>query len=801
MVNDKDKTIVVLESPNKIKKISAIIGSNYIVVASCGHIRDLKKQSLSINVDDNFKPDYVVDKDKKDIIQNLKQKYSKYKNVLLACDNDREGEAIAFHISEILKIPKDKRKRMIFTEITKSAILKSIKSPKDIDMNMFYAQQARRIIDRLIGYKISPILWKNIQNTMKKGQSLSAGRVQSVVNKLIIEREEDIKKFKSVNYYKTSGFFQLNKNKLMADLDFKIDTKNKAEEFLEESANSIFRIDEIKKFVSTRKPSPPFITSTLQQEVSNKFKIGPKQTMIIAQKLYVDGLITYMRTDSTILSEEILDGIKSYITNKYGDKYYNRHQYTSKSKNSQEAHEAIRPCKLEIDDLGKLDKYSNYEIRVYNLIWKRTVASQMSHCKVDNFNIKIGIYEDLQKSKYTFISKIENIIFDGFTKLYTVFVPEENESENENKTHSIKNMDELKKNSILDVKYITSQEKYSKPKYLRFTEASLIKKLDNLGIGRPSTYSSMISIIQDRKYANKQDIEGTKIKLCELKLINDTIEESNSDSTINGEKQKLIPTDIGFIVNQFLVKHFENILNNGFTEQIESNLDKISNGELDWVKMVHDVYKTFNPIVISLNKTESSLLEKTKYSRVLGRDPTTNYEICTYIAKFGPVVQLKNTDNPKKSKFSPLKDIKMEKVTLKEALELLKYPFILGKFKNKEIKVCKGQYGIYLKYDEGNYSIYNISEENLNLSIASDIIKNKNSNSNSNPSTGGEKYPSNIINTYKDNDGKDIVIKNGKFGHYINYQNKNYKIYLKKKKEEITKEDCLNIIKNYKFKS
>ena len=799
----KNKTLVILESPNKINKVSKLLGNKFIVEASCGHIRDLKKNTLSIDIDNNFKPSYYIDTEKKSIIKNLKSKYSIYKKVLLACDNDREGEAIAFHISEILQIPKNERKRMIFTEITKKALENSIKQPTDLDMNMFYAQQARRIIDRLIGFKISPVLWKHIQNNTTKGKSLSAGRVQSIVNKLVLDREEEIKQFSENKYYKTIGSFFLKNNKIYAELEQKIITKQDTEDFLELCVNSIFKLYNIKKFTSTRKPPPPFITSSLQQEVSNKFRISPKQTMSIAQKLYVDGLITYMRTDSTILSEEIMDKIGVYVNNTYGPDYYNRHQYPSK-KNSQEAHEAIRPCKLELKDLSTLNKYSSYEIRVYNLIWKRTIASQMTHCKIDNTIFKIGLYDDddTRNTNYNFTTKIENILFDGFTILYNPVVCQDTVDEDDisaKQLNSIKNIKDFIKGCCFRMKQIVSTEKYTKPKYLRFTEASLIKKLDELGIGRPSTYASMVSIIQDRKYATKKDIEGIKKKCCELKLYDDTIEEKEIDVVINGEKQKLVPCEIGSIVNSFLVKHFGVIMNFNFTEQIEMNLDKISNGEIDWVTIVHDVFKSFNPIVLKLNTIStnskdssnshgSNKLEKDTYSRVIGRDPKTKYEICTYIAKYGPVVQLKNTNDPKKSKFAPLGDIKMKDVTMEQALELLKYPYKLGVLNNKDINVCKGQYGVYLKYNAKNFSLYSITEKNLTLDIAKDIINN--SKSGKKPSAG-----SNIIKKINEN----IIIKNGKFGPYICHTIKdtteNIKIYSKKKIEDLTLEDCLAIIK------
>lgn len=780
------KTLVILESPNKISKVSSCIGSKYVVLASCGHMRDLNKKTLSIDTDDGFKPSYYIDNEKKQVIKDLKKNYEKYKDVLLACDYDREGEAIAFHISEILKIPKNNRKRMLFTEITKSALNESLKQIKTLDMNMFHSQQARRIIDRLIGWKISPLLWKNIQNSTKKGESLSAGRVQSVVNRLILEREKIIKEFNKESYFNTQGKFSSNKNNLICTLDKRITTKEKSEDFLETCANSDFKIDSISSLKSSRKPSPPFTTSTLQQEASNKFRISPKQTMSIAQKLYVNGLITYMRTDSTILSEDVLDNIEKYVKSNYKDKYYKRRQYKTSSKNSQEAHEAIRPCNIELNDLSTQDKYSVYEVRIYNLIWKRTIASQMSDCSVETITLKIGIYEESVKHPNTFISKIENILFDGFTKIYSPFVDKENCEDELVNNNQIENIKHLKKNTPLKMKNIICNEKYTKPKSLRFTEASLIKKLEKLGIGRPSTFSSMVSIVQDRKYAIKKDVEGEKKKCCQLMLVDDTIEESYKEITINAEKQKLVPTEIGQIVNGYLMKHFSIIFSDGFTQKLEDNLDNIASGKLEWVKMVADVYKLFNPVVIKINRLSSgsgSSREKDKYSRIIGRDAQTGFNVCTYIAKYGPVVQLKNENNPSKSKFAPLKDIKMEDVTLEQALELLKYPYVIGKFENKDIQIAKGKFGVYIKHDGKNYSLFSITEENLTTKIAIDIIKKKNGGK-----TGAS---SNIVKKITD----DIVIKNGQYGHYINYKNKhNIKIYSKKKVTELTESDCMAMI-------
>ena len=785
--------LVILESPakcEKIKKILKSLGIDAVVKASYGHISDLDKKHLSIDLS-NFKPKYVVNQDKSKVISDLKLHYKRCGKVLLGCDFDREGEAIAWHVSEQLKVPKDQRKRLLFTEITKSGLEKAVNNPVDLDMNMFYAQQARRIIDRLIGYKITPLLWSNIQSSMKKGTSLSAGRVQSVVNKLIIEREEEIKKFNVSSYFKTTGKFLINKNKLNAELHQRITNKEKAYNLLEICANSTFKVGNVKESISKRNPSPPFITSTIQQEVSSKFRISPKKLMMILQKLYEGGLITYMRTDSTLISEDILDIIEKTVEEKYGPKYKNRKQYVKKSKNSQEAHEAIRPTDISINKLEEHGgDFTIDHFKVYNLIWRRTVASQMSSAKLENITLTIDIYDDEdQKVKdYYFTSKNQKMLFDGFTIVYKPF----EESDDENDTEKTKNIlvESIKENTIMTMNSIYSVEKYTKPSHLRFTEASLIKKLDELGIGRPSTYSSMVTTVQDRKFVELKDKEGENKKYSILKLKEDTIEESQDKIKINGEKNKLIPTNIGEIVNTFLCNNFENILNYNFTANLEKNLDLISTGKKDWVNVVRDVYKSFNETVIKLSSNTS--LDKNIYRRILGIDPNTNFEVYTYIAKYGPVVQLKNTTDQKKSKFAPLKDLKMEEVTLEQALSLLKYPYVWGKIKNKPVKVCKGKFGIYLKYNETNISLNGKNEENLN----EDVINNLITRNIGGGASSTSKTSSNILKIIN----KDIIIKDGQYGPYINYKNKhNIKIYSKIPIKDLTIDDCITIIKK-KFK-
>ena len=518
---------------------------------------------------------------------------------------------------------------------------------------------------------------------MKKDVSLSAGRVQSVVNKLVCEREAEILKFSSSSYYKTTGKFRVEQNKIKinAELSQRINDKENAYELLEICANAEFKVGKINKSISKRNPSPPFTTSTIQQEVSSKFRIGPKKLMMLLQKLYEGGLITYMRTDSTIISEDILDKIEKMVIEEHGEKYSNKKQYANKSKGAQEAHEAIRPTDLALRKLEDYDggDFNMDHFKVYNLIWRRTVASQMSQAKIENITLIIDIYDDGEKVKdYYYTSKNQTMIFDGFTIIYKPFVDAEANGDADANSESklTAGIKSIKEGCDLNLKSVYSIEKYTKPPHLRFTEASLIKKLDELGIGRPSTYSSMVTTVQDRKYVVLKDKEGETKKYSILKLLDDTIEETQDKIKINGEKNKMIPTTIGEIVNKFLCSNFENILNYNFTAKLEKNLDLVSQGKRQWVNVVREVYQSFNDIVVKLGSVDS--LDKNKYRRVLGIDPTTNFEICTYIGKYGPLVQLKNTTDMKKSKFAPLKEIKMEEVTLEQAISMLKYPYVYG---------------------------------------------------------------------------------------------------------------------------
>ena len=773
------KILLVVESPSKVKKIQKYVGNNFIVLASFGHIRDLDYKNLSIDVDNNFQPTYVVSKGKSKVIRELKSKAKNCKEVWLACDYDREGESIAWHISQVLKLKH--KKRVVFTEITKKALTKAIQNPGELDMNMFYSQQARRILDRLIGYLISPILWKHFQSTFEKNKSLSAGRVQSVVVKLIKEREDEIESFSGKPFFKITGTFD---NRINAELSKTFDNITDVKDFLNHCKNADFTIRSVTKRKTTRKPSPPFITSSLQQEASIKLRFSPKKTMMVAQKLYENGYITYMRTDSLLLSNEANDMIKNKILEKWGDEFYKHRIYSKKVKGSQEAHEAIRPCNIEVYDL--MDMMSVDENKLYQLIWKRTVASQMASVKVDIYSLKINISE----REELFIAKCEVITFLGYLKAYGMKKLEQNNEsddseDDDNDDNLVKIFKSYKKGKEVKYNTIKAQENITKPPHSYFTEASLIKKLESIGVGRPSTYASMVSTVMDRKYVVKKNKKGEKIKFVSLVLNeNKKITKKTENKTINATKNKLFITNLGKIVTIFLIEHFSNILDYDFTAQIETMLDEIANGTKSWIEVVGYFYEQFNPKVKELKNREYK--EKDKHKRLLGKDPTSGYDVICYIAKYGPVVCVVHPTDKKKNRYTKLNDNDIDTITFEEALKLLEYPRVIGKYKNSEIILNKGRYGLYVKHSGKNYSLKDIKEEeDINQENIIDLIKNY--------QKSGEIKRIN----------KDIVIKNGKYGAYINYKKKtNVKIWSKTKPEDLTEEQCMEMIhKKLKKKS
>ena len=757
--------LVIVESAGKIKKINEILGSNYIVKASYGHVQDLDKKTLSIDVENNFNPLYIISEDKLKIVNELKSLTKKCKEVIIASDGDREGEAIAYSLANVLKL--NNPKRIIFHEITKSAINKAIQNPTKINMDMVYSQQARRILDRLMGYKISPILWKYLSDAK------SAGRVQSVVVKIINDRENEIINSISNSYFKTVGLF----NKINATLNYNftkdIDCLNFLKSINNKTTVKIFNIENKK---SIRKPSPPFVTSTLQQESSIKLRFNIKKTMDVAQKLFNSGLITYMRTDCPNISEDAIKSMEDFIINKYGEKYSSPKNYESKNANSQDAHECIRPTNILIENLSVNEDVNEDCIKLYNLIWKRTIASQMSNAEIDVQIIKIDLLNNSEsllifnKDQYYFISTYENIIFPGYIIVY------DNTEKDSEKDSDTVNGTLILESDKLKIKKIKISEEYTKLPYGgRFTEANLVKYLEKNGIGRPSTYVSIITKIIERNYVEIKDIEGIEKKSKQFELNKFEINESIKNVIIGKENKKIVITEMGKLVNEFLIKHFESILDINFTANLETLLDKISIGKGNWITILRNYYDIFNPIVEKLQSEK----DNTK-SKLLG---ITNdgKEIYTGTGKFGPYVKMLENDN-KKWKYSSTKDI--SDITLETAIELLsnKYPKLLGTINNNDIILNEGTYGLYLKYKDKNISI-NKDKENITLSEAIEIISSKKE----------EKTFKKYNKTYN--------IKTGQYGNYIQIitgnKKENVSIPPKYNIDSITIDDIIKII-NFK---
>ena len=786
--------LLIVESPAKCKKIQSFLGKDFIVKSSYGHFRDLEKKKLGIDIENNFTPKYILLDDKKNVISDLKSAFKKCKNLYLAADNDREGEAIAWHLNETLNKGKNTSKRILFNEITKTALVNAVNNPGEINMNMFYAQQARRIIDRLVGFLISPMLWKNVQSNYKKGEGLSAGRVQSVVNKLIIERENSINSFQKNNYFNLTGFLKYENDKIPIKY---IKTKDlKKYDDLKAIFLAVKKYPFIVKNIKNKKKKEnakaPFTTSTLQQEAHNKLSMSSKQTMMVAQKLYENGFITYMRTDSTIISEDALKEIKSQVIELYGEKYYKKNTFKTKTKNAQEAHECCRVTDIKMNKLK--ESMGPDEKRLYDLIWKRTIASQMATMIKDVLDVEISL------DKYIFQSIYEKIDFDGYMIVYNVKKDSKNES-----------LLQLKENSLLKFISFSAEEKFTTPES-RFNDSSLVKKLEELGIGRPSTFSNMVNSVLDKNYAVIKDnpgetieitnytLEGEKIDLPlkkikkseenDLSLLN--YNEIKSETHYGSDKGKINPTQIGIIVNDYLDKYFTEVINYEFTAFMEKQLDLVSAGENTWNDIVLNVYKK---IKLSIDNSPTTSI-KNDYSKILGNNEKNNSTISVYIGQYGPVLKEEFNDPTIKPKFVSIKDLNIDSVTIESALELLKYPYIIGTYKDTDIYIANGQYGKYIKYGGKNYSFKIEDESNIDLDNIIQCIN--------------EKTDSGPIKKINDK----ISIMNGKYGPYIKYSTKNkssnYKIIfdksLKTDKEKkdflnnITLKDCENIMSLKKTK-
>ncbi len=753
------KKLVIVESPAKAKTIKKFLGKDYEVESSYGHIADLPAKEIGINLK-NFTPKYIVSDDKKNILKKLKQLSKKSDEILLASDEDREGEAIAWHLKEQLKLDDDKTKRIVFHEITKSAIEKAIQNPRDINYNLVNAQQARRLLDRLVGYELSPVLWKKV----KRG--LSAGRVQSVAVRLIVDRENEIKNHKFEESFKVIGNFE-NKShhKFFAGLEKAFKKEKEVEKFLNEIKDAAFVVEEVTKKAGKKTPPPPFTTSTLQQEAARKLGFGVSKTMMLAQRLYENGYITYMRTDSVNLSNEAKKQIQETIIQTFGDKYSKPRNYKTKSKGAQEAHEAIRPT-----DSGRESINMDFDAnRLYQLIWKRALASQMSDAKIDRTTVKIANNKNTKK----FIAKGEVIVFDGYMKLYQ----ETKENNSDDIQEPEGQLPQMTKGENLKANYIEVKQKFSRPP-ARFNEAALVKKMEELGIGRPSTYAPIISTIQKRGYVEKKNIEAKERKVIKWMLENGVISQKTEIEKYGQEKNKLTPTDIGIVVNDFLTQHFENIIDYNFTAGVEEELDKIAEGLKPWKETLKEFYSKFHPVVENVEKNAG----RSRGERLLGVDPKTGKNVYVKIGQYGPLVQIGESNEEEKPKFaSAPKGISINDLSLEEALNMFQFPKAIGKYKDKEVVIATGRYGPYIIYDSKFISIpKNLNPVNISLDEASKLIEQK-------------LKADEPIAEYE---GLPVYKGKGRFGPFIKWNNMFINVPKKYEFDHLSKEDIDTLIKN-----
>lgn len=760
------KNLVIVESPAKAKTIEGFLGKEYTVKSSYGHVRDLNKNTLSVDIENDFEPEYEISDDKRALVAELKKLSKAADTVWLASDEDREGESISWHLYEALDLKKKDTKRIVFHEITKTAILNAIENPRDIDMGLVAAQQARRVLDRLVGYELSPLLWKKVK------PSLSAGRVQSVAVRLIVEREEEIKNFEQTSAYRITAQFTFEKEgqeyNLLAELPHRFDTEEETRKFIESCVNAAYKVESIEKKPATRQPAPPFTTSTLQQEAARKLGFSVANTMRVAQQLYESGKITYMRTDSVNLSSLALGMAKKEIAANYGAEYVKTRQYHTKTKGAQEAHEAIRPTYLDQHTIkGTAD-----ERKLYELIWKRTIASQMADAQMERTNVNIGISTNDKQ----FVATGEVILFDGFLKVYM----ESYDDDRAEDTSAI--LPPIEKGTMLDMEKMEAQQRYTRHP-LRYTEASLVKKMEELGIGRPSTYAPTISTIQKREYVTKGDVKGEPQSFKIITLKNGKITEKMGKENYGAEKGKLLPTDIGVLVNKFLTQYFESIIDYNFTANVEKEFDKIAEGKRKWNAMIKDFYKGFHKQIVSTTETSG----KFSGEKMLGIDPASGKKVYVKVGRFGPVAQIGDTESEEKPRFAGLKkDMSIESVTLEEVLKLFDFPRILGEYEGKEITVAVGRFGPYVKHDNKFYSLAKTDDPAMvDCDRAIEIINEKR-----------QKDLDNIILTF-DQD-PDLRVLNGRFGPYISYKKGNYKIPKGTEPSTLTYEQCMAIVEDPK---
>lgn len=758
-----------MNHPQKAKTIEGYLGKDYVVASSYGHIRDLPKDDKAIDIKNNFKPTYAVSSDKKEVIAQLKKLVKASDIVFLASDDDREGEAISWHLKEELKLKDESTRRIVFREITKTAILNAIQSPRKIDLDLVNAQQARRILDRLVGFELSPVLWKKI----KRG--LSAGRVQSVAVRLVVEREREIKDFETKSSYKVTAEFLVDQTSVLkAELPKRFDTEEEAQAFLEACLNAEFHIQKLEKKPVKKSPAPPFTTSTLQQEASRKLGFSVSQTMTLAQRLYEAGKISYMRTDSTNLSEEALEGASKEINANYGGKYLHKRTFKTKSESAQEAHEAIRPTDFSSKEAGK----ERNEQRLYELIWKRAIASQMADAEIERTIVTIAIdfKNSVKENLPSYLTATGEVIqFDGFLKVYI-----ESTDDEENDEDRKGMLPPLKEGQKLVLDFMKARQGFTRHSP-RYTEASLVKKLEEMGIGRPSTYAPTISTVQKRGYVLKEDRAGTERKYKELTLTKKDHKIDNQTLTeITGtEKKKLFPTDIAMVVNDFLTEYFENIIDYSFTARVEKEFDEIAQGKKEWVQMLDEFYTKFHSKVESSEQIDRS---QVKNDRLLGEDPKTGLPVIARLGKFGPMVQLGEMDAEEKPKFASLRKGQfIETITLEDAMELFKLPREVGEYEGEAIVANIGRFGPYVRH-KNLFASLPREEDPLSIDIdrAIELIDAKRK-------ADAEKY----IKVFDEN--ADIQVLKGRYGPYIKAGKKNVKIPKDKDPSELTLEECLEL--------
>jgi DNA topoisomerase-1 len=757
------KNLVIVESPAKAKTIEKFLGKDFKVESSFGHIADLPSKELGVDVDNNFEPKYIVDTDKKALVKKLKDLAKKAETIWLASDEDREGEAISWHLAETLGLEAAKVKRIVFNSITKSAIQKAIENPREINYNLVNAQQARRVLDRLVGYQLSPVLWKKIK------PGLSAGRVQSVAVRLIVERERSIEAFTPEASFRIAAQFKTSEgNVFSAKLNKTFPSKEKAEAFLKQNIGADFEVGNLDKKPAKKSPSAPFTTSTLQQEASRKLYFSVGRTMQVAQRLYEAGLITYMRTDSVNLSSEAINAAKDAIVSNYGEAYSNVRNFKGKSKGAQEAHEAIRPTNI----TNQSPSLERDQQKLYELIWKRTIASQMSDAQLERTNVKIKTNSHSEE----FAANGEVIKFDGFLKVYMEGLDEEDKTEEKDGM-----LPAMQIGDALQNKFISATERFSRPPY-RFTEASLVKKLEELGIGRPSTYAPTISTILNRGYVEKGTVEGTERKYVQLLLEGGSFQEKELLEMVGSEKGKMVPTDIGMIVNDFLVSNFETILDYNFTAKVEEDFDEIADGNQDWQKVMKDFYKDFHPNVLDVEENA----ERASGERILGKHPKNGKRVSVRLGRFGPMVQIGTVDDEEKPTFaSLLPDQSLNTITFEEAMDLFKLPRNLGQYKGEEILANVGRYGPYVKFGSKFISLEKgESAMDIELDRAIELIVAK------------EKADAPIA-TYE---GKDVQKGVGRFGPFIKWDGMFINVNKKYDFDNLTQENIEELIEIKKQK-